>query len=194
MENTLSQTYWDDRYQENNIGWDIGHVSPPLKNCIDQISNKNAAILIPGAGNAYEADYLLSAGFTHITIIDIAPSVVTKLKEKYRDNPAIKIILGDFFEQEMKFDIILEQTFFCAIDPSLRKKYVEKMHATLNEKGILMGVLFNRSFEGGPPFGGNTEEYNALFSTHFEIKKMEPCLCSIAPRLGHEVMIEFIKK
>jgi len=194
MENTLSQTYWDDRYQENNIGWDIGHVSPPLKKCIDQISNKNAAILIPGAGNAYEADYLLSAGFTHITIIDIAPSVVTKLKEKYRDNPAIKIILGDFFEQEMKFDIILEQTFFCAIDPSLRKKYVEKMHATLNEKGILMGVLFNRSFEGGPPFGGNTEEYIALFSTHFEIKKMEPCLFSIAPRLGHEVMIEFIKK
>ena len=194
MENTLNQTYWDDRYQENNIGWDIGHVSPPLKICIDQIKDKNAAILIPGAGNAYEAAYLLSEEFTNITIIDIAPSVVIKLQEKYKNYPAIKIISGDFFEHEMKFDIILEQTFFCAINPSLRKKYVQKMHQSLNEKGILTGVLFNRSFEGGPPFSGNVDEYNVLFSELFHINKMEPCLHSIAPRQGHEVMIEFIKK
>jgi SAM-dependent methyltransferase len=194
MDLALNQDYWDIRYQENNIGWDIGFVSPPLKNCIDDIADKNAAILIPGAGNAYEADYLVSEGFTNITIIDIAPSVVKKLQEKYKNNPSVKIILCNFFDQEMKFDIILEQTFFCAINPSLRKKYVEKIHQSLNEKGILTGVLFNRSFEVGPPFGGNIEEYVTLFSTQFEIKKLEPCMNSIAPRAGFEVVIEFLKK
>ena len=194
MENTLNQTYWDDRYQENNIGWDIGHVSPPLKICIDQIKDKNAAILIPGAGNAYEAAYLLSEEFTNITIIDIAPSVVIKLQEKYKNYPAIKIISGDFFEHEMKFDIILEQTFFCAIDPDLREAYAQQTHDLLRPKGKIIAILFDRSFEGGPPYGGSKEEYIQLFTTKFNILFLEANQQSIPQRMGSELFGVFEKK
>jgi methyl halide transferase len=193
MQEILDEDYWNGRYQDNNIGWDIGEVSAPLKSIIDAIEDKNKSILIPGAGNAYEAEYLLIKGFTNITVLDIAPLVVEKLQEKYIDNPAIKIILCDFFEQEMTFDIILEQTFFCAINPNLRKQYVDKMYQSLNENGILTGILFNKVFEGGPPFSGNVEEYKSLFSKQFDIKKLEPCINSIAPRLGFEVVFEFQK-
>ena len=50
---------------------------------IDTIYNKEAKILIPGCGNTYEAEYLLEQGFTNITVIDIAPTLVENLKKKY---------------------------------------------------------------------------------------------------------------
>ena len=55
-----NKTYWDDKYADNKTGWDIGYISSPLKSYIDQIKNKEISILIPGAGNAYEAEYLFN--------------------------------------------------------------------------------------------------------------------------------------
>src|SRR4249920_959124 len=117
----LDGNYWNNRYDSGTAVWDLGEVSPPLKDYIDQLTDKNTRILIPGCGNTHEADHLLKLGFTNITVIDIAPALVANLKEKYIDNPNIKIILGDFFEHQGTYDLVLEQTFFCAIDPSLRK-------------------------------------------------------------------------
>ena len=84
MNNFLSADYWNDRYKQNEIGWDIGYPSTPLKTYIDQLTNKDISILIPGGGNSYEAAYLLEKGFTNITVIDLAPLVTDNLKEKLK--------------------------------------------------------------------------------------------------------------
>lgn len=190
MNQFLSGEYWNNRYLQQQTGWDIGNVSTPLKEYIDQLTDKDCSILIPGGGNSYEALYLLEQGFTDITVIDLAPAVTEKLKQQTVTNAdKIKIITGDFFDLEGQYDLILEQTFFCAIDPELRKQYVIKMAALLKPYGKLVGVLFNRSFEGGPPFGGNETEYNHLFSSTFRHIRMEPCYNSIPPRVGSELFI-----
>ena len=51
----------------------------------------------------------------------------------------------------------------------------------------MIGLLFNRDFEGGPPFGGSEKEYKNLFSKYFELKIMENSVNSVAPRQGHEL-------
>jgi len=57
--NTESENkYWTNRYNSDKTGWDLGEPSQPLTQYIDQIKNKEIKILIPGAGNAYEAEYL----------------------------------------------------------------------------------------------------------------------------------------
>jgi SAM-dependent methyltransferase len=189
----LDGDYWDTQYQHNTTGWDLGQVSPPLKSFVDRLSNKNSTILIPGCGNTYEAEYLLEQGFTNVTVIDIAPTLVAALQAKFGDNPNIKVICGDFFEHQGKYDLILEQTFFCALPPSLRQKYVWKMHQLLADEGIFAGLLFNRNFEAGPPFGGNKEEYENLFQKAFHFQQLAVASNSIAPRAGSELFIEFKK-
>ncbi|RYZ83937.1 MAG: hypothetical protein EOO68_32290, partial [Moraxellaceae bacterium] len=74
----LNQSFWDERYQKGDTGWDLGAISAPLQQYIDQLSNKQISILIPGCGNAYEAEYLLRHGFTNISLIDISPAAVAK--------------------------------------------------------------------------------------------------------------------
>jgi SAM-dependent methyltransferase len=189
----LNLTYWDTQYQCNTTGWDLGQVSPPLKAYVDTVSNKNIAILIPGCGNTYEAEYLLEQGFTNVSVIDIAPTLVAGLQSKFGDNPNITIICGDFFEHQGQYDLIIEQTFFCALPPRLRQRYVWKMHQLLAQDGLLAGLLFNRTFEVSPPFGGSQSEYEKLFQDAFQFQKLDTAYNSIAPRAGAELFIEFKK-
>ena len=42
----LSANAWENRYLNNDIGWDLGEVSTPLKEYFDQLENKEIKILI----------------------------------------------------------------------------------------------------------------------------------------------------
>ncbi|NDP27104.1 MAG: methyltransferase domain-containing protein [Flavobacterium sp.] len=190
----LNQEYWDHRYKTNAAGWDIGKISPAIKEYTQTLENKNTRILIPGCGNSYEAEHLVILGFTNITVIDIAPTLIENLQKKFQNNTNIKIVLGDFFDHQGKYDLIMEQTFFCALDPIMREKYASKMHQLLSDKGKLVGLLFNKTFESGPPFGGSQAEYEQLFKIHFEILQMDLCPNSIKPRANSELFFEFQKR
>lgn len=192
----LDATFWDNRYLTAQTGWDIGSPSIPLKEYIDQLTSTELQVLIPGCGNAYEASYLLQNGFKHVTVVDISPVLTEKLKENHASwlNKELTVLTVDFFTLEGSYDLILEQTFFCALDPSLRPAYVKKMHELLKKGGKLVGLLFDRSFEGGPPFGGHREEYLRLFSPYFAIRTMENSYNSIKPRQGTELFIILEKK
>ncbi len=189
----LDKTYWDNQYQAKKIGWDLGEVSPPLKDYINTIQNKEAKILIPGCGNTYEAEFLLEQGFTNVTVIDIAPTLVENLKKKFAENNTIKVVLGDFFEHQGNYDYIIEQTFFCALPLKMRQKYVWKMHQLLSNHGKLVGLLFNREFEVSPPFGGNLKEYEQLFRNTFVFNSISLAGNSIIARANTELFFEFQK-
>lgn len=191
----MDQTYWENRWEKQETRWDIGYPAPALVEYCKQIVDKNIAILIPGCGNAYEAEYLLNQGFTNITLIDIAQQAVENLKQKFANNPEITILYEDFFEHQGSYDLILEQTFFSAIPPFKRKEYATKMQEILKENGLLVGVLFDKQFNNPfPPFGGCPCEYKPIFEPHFEILKMEACFNSIPSRVGEEVFIKLKKK
>jgi hypothetical protein len=191
----LNKEYWGNQYLAGEIGWDLGKVSPPIQAYIDTLENKKLRILIPGAGNSYEAEYLLAQGFENVTVLDYAKPITDKLKEKFKENSSICIVCDDFFNHIGEYDLILEQTFFCALLPDLRSKYVHKMHELLALNGQIVGVMFNREFDKqGPPFGGNKEEYITLFNPLFKVHKLEPCYNSVAPRMGSEVFVRFSKK
>ncbi len=195
IKNTKPDIYWNQQYEADEIGWDLGAVSPPLKAYIDQLTNKDLRILIPGAGNSHEAKYLIERGFSNISIIDISTVVTDKFKASYSKYPQLHIYIGDFFLHEGVYDLILEQTFFCAINPSLRKDYVLKMHELLADKGKLVGLLFNKVFEKeGPPFSGTKATYEALFKDYFNLNGFDLCYNSVKPRADSELFINFAKK
>jgi len=193
--NKLNKKYWENNYINNNTGWDIGHVSPPIESYFNQITDKNISILIPGAGNSYEAEYLYNIGFKNITVLDIAKQPLKNLQKRIPLFPSNQLIQDDFFNHHKKYDIIIEQTFFCALNPELRLDYSKKMNELLKKNGKLAGVLFNFPLtEAGPPFGGSINEYKEMFSKHFLIKTLKICYNSIKPRQERELFIIFEKK
>jgi SAM-dependent methyltransferase len=190
-----AKSFWNQRYINHETGWDIGYPSTPLKEFIDQLPDKSIRILIPGCGNAWEGEYLWNQGFRHVYLIDIAPLAVEGFKKRVPQFPEEQVILGDFFSHEGAYDLILEQTFFCAILPEWRERYVKEMNRLLKPGGMLAGLLFDDPMNADhPPFGGSREEYRRRFSPFFNILEMETAQNSIKPREGREVFIKMEKK
>lgn len=191
----LHKNYWEQKYTEEDIAWDVGTISTPLEEYFNQLTNKDLQILTPGAGNSYEAEYLYKSGFKNVDIIDIAMQPLQNLKKRVPSFPQNQLIQNDFFDHNKKYDLIIEQTFFCALHPTSRNKYVKHIKKLLKEKGKLVGVLFDFELtEKGPPFGGSLNEYLTLFSKDFSIKTLDKCHNSIKPRLGSELFFIFEKK
>jgi len=194
---TFEADFWTHKYQHEDLGWDVGYASNPLKAYFDQIREQDSKILIPGCGNAYEANYLLESGFTDIHILDFSHFLIDQLKAYFypQYQHRLSIHCEDFFAHKGQYDLIIEQTFFCSLKPSYRPDYVRKMHELLVNKGRLAGVLFTFPLTNeGPPFGGSIEEYQQHFAPYFNILALEPCQTSIAPRMGNECFMILEKR
>ncbi|NCA21677.1 MAG: methyltransferase domain-containing protein, partial [Crocinitomicaceae bacterium] len=131
----LDAQFWQSRYENNQTGWDLGSASPPLVHYFNQLEDKNIKILIPGCGNAHEAEYLFNNGFQNVFVIDLAEAPLKNFKSKAPEFPENQLIQGDFFILEDTFDLIIEQTLFCAINPELRNEYIKKTSNLLTENG-----------------------------------------------------------
>ena len=223
----LTEEYWDARYQQNNMPWQLDDVNPLLPHFLATYKlEKDAAILIPGAGMGTEAIYLARSGFTNITVVDIAATAVSRFtalcrtlgrSSRFRESDInkdeklpssssresaqtaavqhdfdpnlISVLHQDFFKHTGSYDLIWEQTFYCALDVDLRDKYVAHMHDLLHDKqGTLAGVLFNFPLtEKGPPYGGSQSEYRNRLDPKFDVIEMAPTSRSTPSRLGKEL-------
>lgn len=191
---TLNSEFWNNRYLDKETGWDIGYVSTPIKEYFNQVKNKELKILIPGGGNSYEAEFLYNKGFSNTFLLDYAKTPLVNFKKRNPKFPSNQLIHCNFFDYTNNFDIIIEQTFFCAIYPDLRKKYSEKCSELLNKNGKIIGLLFDDQLNNDkPPFGGSKKEYEIIFKNLFKIKKMETSKNSIPQRLGRELFINLEK-
>ena len=184
---------WSYRYQIQDTPWDMGVVSPPLVARLQLLRHREQQILIPGAGRAYEAAWLWNNGYKNVHVLDLAPESFDWLRAHVPGFPWEQMHVEDFFQHERQYDIVVEQTFFCALDPEWREKYVRHMARILKPGGRLFGVLFDFPLDDGPPFGGSAGEYQKLFREYFRIYKLERCYNSIPPRQGSELYFEILK-
>ncbi|MCX2741582.1 SAM-dependent methyltransferase [Pontibacter anaerobius] len=190
MNQDFNAAYWQQRYRQNQTGWDVGGITPPLKEYFDHLKNKDLRILIPGCGNAYEAEYLHKNGFKAVYVADVAEAPLQNFLGRVPDFPQDHLLRQDFFSLQGPFDLMVEQTFFCALNPQLRAAYALKCHELLQPEGKLMGLLFDTTFEkAGPPFGGDREEYKIYFAPYFDFIHFETAYNSIPPRQGKELFM-----
>lgn len=195
MQDITSKEYWNNLYEDEMTGWDMGNVSPPLKEYFNQLTDKSIKILIPGAGNAWEVEYLHNSGFTNIFLLDFSEKSIENFKKRCPNFPANRIIIGDFFEHSEKYDLIVEQTFFSSFHPKNRQRFVNQISKLLNTGSKYVGLLFNHGFNfQGPPFGGTPRTYFKLFKKEFNFKYFETAHNSIKPRNKRELFILLEKK
>lgn len=123
--------------------------------------------LIPGSGRAYDALALAEYGFASVTALDVSPTACAAARKEiaaYKDVTvddddssscsSINVVCGDFFEHEGHYDFIWDNTFLCALDPSVRERWALQMKTLLQTKTgeLLTNVFPIGDREGGPPF------------------------------------------
>jgi len=76
----------------------------------------------------------------------------------------------------------------------MREDYVTKMSEIIDQKGKLIGLLFDFPLDTkGPPFGGSKDDYLKRFAPYFKINTLERSYNSIKPREDKELFFIFEK-
>ena len=104
----------------------------------------------------------------------------------------------DFFELDSNYDdsfgLIMENTFFCAINPAMRQEYVATAGRILKSGAVFIGLFYETGKEGGPPFNTRKREVEECFSERFEIEILKKTSHSAEQRQGREWLAVFKKK
>lgn len=193
--NKISAQDWDSRYLENNAPWDLSGPTPEFLRLIETkiIGHKGRAI-VPGAGRSYDAISLAKSGM-EVDVVDFAPTALRDAQERalqekavvyFYKQDAFDLMKLPYFKE--RYDLWLEYTFYCAIDPSMRDEYVKLAHYVLKPGATLVGLFFPTSIDKeGPPFQVSQEEVEKKFSPYFDVTFEKP-LQSVKPRAGREFL------
>ena len=181
---------WQRHYEENDLGWDLGQVAPPFVKLWQEEKLPLGKVLVPGCGRGHEVVFLAENGFD-VTAIDFSSGAVTYLKNALKKrNLEGRILHQDFFSldesHEGVYDLVLEQTFFCAISPKLRRDYVLNVSRILKPGGILVGLFYHTDEQGGPPYNTTREDIEMHFSKKFEIQELDKTFLSAEQRKDKE--------
>ena len=165
----IPASFWDNHYSSNHTPWQIETPQQALTQYIESISSSKK-ILVPGCGTCPELKYL-SETRHDITGLDISALAVQKAGEEIKE---ANLLVGDFFEHPFEnnsFDIIYERTFFCALHPTQRHHYAQRMKDLLKPGGKLVGYFFIHQKETGPPFGITEQDFIEIIKPYFTIEE-----------------------
>ena len=181
---------WQGHYESNDLGWDLGEVAPPFVKLWEEGKLPVGKALVPGCGRGHEVVFLAENGF-EVTAIDFSTGAVTYLEGALKEKGLKgRVLHQDFFgldnSHEGVYDLVLEQTFFCAISPGKRQDYVQNVTRLLKPEGMLVGLFYHTDKEGGPPYNTTREDIESHFSNHFEIHQLDKTPLSAEQRKDKE--------
>lgn len=94
----LDKKFWDEIYLSSETKWDVGSITGPIKDYIDQVNDKALNILIPGCGFGHEAEYIFKKGFTNTYVADISDIPLQNLHKRCPEFPKDHSWNIDFFK------------------------------------------------------------------------------------------------
>lgn len=146
-----SPQYWDDRYKESEkpFDWYFGwkRLSKEIKGQYSASDN----VLVLGCGNSEMSDDMLVEGFPRIVSIDISPSVIVQMKEKYAGKKQLEWMEMDCTKMDAfkdgEFDLVIDKgtidAIMCGLNSGpLVDKTMGEVFRVLKKHGRLIVITF----------------------------------------------------
>jgi trans-aconitate methyltransferase len=196
--------FWQQRFENNEIGWDRGSPNPQLSAWLDSGELQPCRIAVPGCGSGWEVAELAGRGFD-VTGIDYTAAAVEKTQALLlAQGLSAQVIQADVltFQPKQKFDAIYEQTCLCAIHPEHWLDYAQQLRHWLRPQGSLW-VLYMQmirtaaSEEGvihGPPYHCDINGMRALFAERDWVWPRPPYAKVLHPNLSHELAVHLARR
>ncbi len=192
---------WEARWREGRTGWDRGRSAPALVSVVERGELPDGRALVPGCGAGYDV-LTLASPERQVLGLDIAPTAVSRFSA-LRSSAGVpeeraRVEVADFFTFDPgpeRFSLIFDYTFLCALPPSRRAEWAERVDELLAPAGelltliypVLPGVMPSVSEPGeGPPYPMHPEHVRDLLAGRFEPFVLEPLAHSHPERQGKE--------
>lgn len=194
MNDVNKSEFWDELYLSNSVAWDLKSPTPAFIDLLrSEYFSGRKKLLVVGCGYGYDAIEAAKNGF-EVTALDFSQAAIESAKKlAVKENVNVEFLVEDFFNLKEKylnsFELVFDYVTYCAINPTRRKEYAEKISDVLQPNGIFAIILFpieNRV--GGPPFAVDVSEATNYFSWKLELIVSTDKINSIKPRKGRELL------
>lgn len=187
-----ASTYWDQRYINAEDGWELNEAAPAFKDMVPRLKLQKSRVLVLGCGSGNDAALFAEDGHI-VTAVDFSQEALDRAQKKYAHYENIKWIKADAFSLPKEFlnafDILVEHTLYCAIDPSKRQDLVQAWRKCLVDKGFLLGIFYVMDQKNPPPYGGLEWEIRERLKKDFHFVFWGRLKNSIPRRLGQELLV-----
>jgi len=179
--------YWRERYRKGEAGWDLGGPCPVFAELLrSPRAPPRGRTAFPGCGRGHDVGLFRAHGYDAIGF-DFAV-----------EPEGVPFEALDVFQLGARhpggFDVVVEYTCYCAIDPARRAEYAESLRRALRPGGVLVALLFPvDGREGGPPFAVAEEEIRTVLGRGLRLDHWETPAASVPARLGRERLALFTK-
>lgn len=186
--------FWDHRYATGRTNWDIGQPAPPLVSYARRLS-KRGRLACLGCGRGHDALFFAELGW-QVTGFDFSEVALRAAREQAASRGVcIDFQRCDLFTLDRDyrgvFDVVVEHTCFCAIDPDRRDEYVHIVREILKPGGLFIGLFYAILPEEGPPFPTSVVELRQRFAEGFQEQVLFVPENSIPERAGRELFAVF---
>ncbi|KAL0054204.1 hypothetical protein WJX82_005368 [Trebouxia sp. C0006] len=158
---------------EPGQAFDASATSPALLALIEQgkLEVRGKKVLVPGCGRGYDVIDFAKQGALSVKGMELVPEAsaaaqayVNQSELDHIQRERTEVVTGDFFEITARhaYDIGYDYTFFCAMEPAMRKKWAQAWSSWLQPGGELITLMFPVESEGreGPPWPVPVELYD----------------------------------
>ena len=184
---------WNEIYtQESTPPWSLQQPSLIILDMIPRLKLPKSRILILGCGEGFDAIPFAEAGHV-VTLVDFSPEAIAKAKQNLAQYPNVSFEVMDVFDVphswNHSFDLIVEHTLFCAINPDLRNKLITVWKRLLHEEGQILSIFYVMYKQFGPPYGATEFEIRHRLNPHFQFLFWTRAKNSVPRRLGQELFV-----
>ncbi len=156
-----TSSWWDERYESGDTRWDAAGAHPLLDSLIPPLKITRCRILILGCGAGHDAAWWEKQGHI-VTGVDFSKEAIEQARTLYGERDSLKWVQLDVFnlpkDWTSRFDIVFENTMFCAIPPARREELVRTWWRLLTPRGRVIGLALIMDKLAGPPYGASEWE------------------------------------
>jgi SAM-dependent methyltransferase len=190
----MERSFWQTLYDGNDTPFDLRGPSAPFIDWLDAEKPRPGRAVVPGCGRGHDVLELARRGWDALGI-DFAPSAVRDATGNASRAGLIgaRFLEADIFalgpEHDAAYDLLFEQTCYCAIEPHRRDEYARIAARLVKARGWLAFVVYPVDGRaGGPPFNIGVEEVPLRFASAFELVQIgAPRRASAPGRTGKEL-------
>lgn len=191
LRNDMTLSYWNERWNDDNIGWHKTDVNPALAENIAALKNGRSTIkvFVPLCGKSVDMKWLYNNGHTIIGVEGCSKAIETfftenNLKYERQNNlystsdERLKIYNMNLYDCDVKIlgemDAIWDRGSFVAINYTDRHKYVAFMRNLCNKETryLLDTLVYDTTVYGGPPVCATRDDIQKLFSEWAHIEQV----------------------